>query len=142
MQSIISSYPIVTATQSDAVTYVRCLKYLADTDGLHHSEAKFILNFIAQRNWPSDTWELASAEPLTSLDDLNLSEVHKAVFGPYMIRDLYLVALVHEGISDEENSAIMNVAEKLGISSETCQRIRLATESQMTAHKVWGECVA
>lgn len=142
MQSILSPYPIASATQEDAVTYIRCLKYLAESDGLHHSEATFIQDFIAQRDWPSNTWELASAAPLNSLESLNLTELHKTIFGPYLLRDLYLVAYVHDGVSEAEDAAIAAISEKLGISGETCQRIRQATEAQITAHKLWGQCVA
>ncbi len=142
MQSIFSTYPIESASKHDAVIYIKCLKFLAESDGLHHSEEKFLKDFIARRDWPSDVWTLACEAPISSIDGLNLTDAHRLIFGPYLIRDLYLIALVHDGISDSEQAAISSVANKLGIGQEACLKIRSATECQLDALKLWGQCVA
>tara|TARA_B100001287_G_C22670422_1_gene524970 strand:- start:1296 stop:1721 length:426 start_codon:yes stop_codon:yes gene_type:complete len=141
MKSIFENYPIENGSYSDAVTYVRVLLYIAAIDGVHEDEVKGIKYLINAHNWAPTCYTDAEKEPITSINDLGLSEETKKVFSAYLLRDAVAVAHLEGGYSDDEKAHIKAIANELSFDPSKLSMIEAAVSDQLSAIRKWSKAI-
>jgi len=142
MIGILKMYPIESATQKDAISYVSLLFSLANVDGVDEKESAAIKLLVSENGWSTEVYEEAKLNAGITIESLNLSPETIKVFGPYLIRDLCAIAHVSNGFSNQEDELINSIREKVGISSEKYSMIKIAVKAQLEAIENWGNVLS
>jgi hypothetical protein len=142
MNDFLTTYPVQEVTKQDAITYVSLLISMAEIDGMDQDESDAIKLLIENNKWEKDVYDLALAKGNVSIESLNLSQDFIEVVGPYVIRDLLVIAYISNGFSNAENEHVQLISQKFGVSQENYIRIKQAINSQYEAISNWSHAIS
>jgi hypothetical protein len=115
---------------------------MAEIDGMDQDESDAIKLLIENNKWEKDVFDLALAKGNVSIESLNLSQDFIEVVGPYVIRDLLVIAYISNGFSNAENEHVQLISQKFGVSQENYIRIKQAINSQYEAISNWSHAIS
>jgi len=142
MTDFLTTYPVQEVTKQDTITYISLLISIAEIDGMDQDESDAIKKLIENNKWEKDVFDLALAKGNVSIETLNFTQDFIEVVGPYVIRDLLVIAYISNGFSNAENEHIQLISQKFGVSQESYTRIKQAINSQYEAISNWSHAIS
>ena len=141
MKNLFNNFPVENGDRSDALNLVKVLQYIANVDGIDHTEKVGILSLISSRGWDPKLYTEALDSPISSISMLPYNSETIGVFSNYIIRDCIIVAHIEGGYSKDESNLISTIANELNVSKQTLTDIETAVDHHVNSVKIWSSLI-
>jgi len=141
MKNLFNSFPVEDGERSDALNLIKILQYVANVDGIDHSEKVGIVGLIKLRSWDPKLYNEALDSPINSISELSYNSETIEVFSNYILRDCIVVAHIEGGYSEIESNLISKIAKELNVSDKTLSEIEIAVDHYVKSINIWSSLI-
>lgn len=141
MKNLFNNFPVEDGKRSDALNLIKILQYVANVDGIDHSEKVGIVGLIKLRGWDAKLYNEALDSPINNVSELPYNSETIEVFSNYILRDCIMVAHIEGGYSQIESNLISEIANELNVTKKTLSDIETAVDHHVKSITIWSSLI-